>query len=50
MASSSRYKAVFSTRAKKEFLESWNWYEDCHPGLGDRFLKEVTNRVADFTV
>jgi plasmid stabilization system protein ParE len=39
------YGAIFSSRAQKEIAESWNWYEDRQPGLGDRFLKEITDHV-----
>ena len=45
MASPSVYMAIFSSRAQKEVAESWNWYEDRQQGLGDRFLKELADRV-----
>jgi plasmid stabilization system protein ParE len=44
MASPS-YHAIFSSRAQKEVVESWNWYEDRQIGLGDRFVKELTERI-----
>ena len=45
MDSAATYSAVLSNRARKEIGESWNWYEERQMGLGDRFVKEVTNRV-----
>jgi len=45
MANQSAYSAIFSSRAQKEINESWNWYEERQPGLGDRFLKELTDRI-----
>lgn len=39
------YSAIFSSKAQKEIAESWNWYEDRQPGLGDRFLKEIADHV-----
>jgi plasmid stabilization system protein ParE len=36
---------ILSSRAQKEITESWNWYEDRQPCLGDRFLKEVRTRI-----
>lgn len=45
MANLSVYRAVFSSRAQKEIAESWIWYEDRQFGLGDRFLKEITDHV-----
>ncbi len=37
MANQSAFSAIFSSRAQKEINESWNWYEERQPGLGDRF-------------
>jgi plasmid stabilization system protein ParE len=45
MASPLTYKALFSSRAQKEVAESWNWYEDRQLGLGDRFVREVANKI-----
>ena len=45
MANQSAFSAIFSSRAQKEINESWNWYEERQPGLGDRFLKEVMDRI-----
>lgn len=39
------YRTIFSSKAQKEIAESWNWYEDRQLGLGDRFLKEITNNI-----
>ncbi len=39
------YRTIFSSKAQKEIAESWNWYEDRQLGLGDRFLKEITDCV-----
>src|SRR5665647_3246333 len=41
----SAFSVIFSSRAQKEINESWNWYEERQPGLGDRFLKELRNRI-----
>lgn len=45
MHSISVYRAIFSSRAQKEIAASWNWYEDRQLGLGDRFLKELTDII-----
>ena len=45
MANSPIYNLIFSSRAQKEVTESWNWYEDRQQGLGDRFLKELTECI-----
>ena len=47
MAEDSNFRAILSSRAEIEIAESWDWYEDRQYGLGDRFLKEVTNRIRD---
>jgi hypothetical protein len=39
------YTAILSTRAQKEIIESWNWYEERQQGLGDRFLNEVIKSI-----
>jgi plasmid stabilization system protein ParE len=41
MANKSGYSIIVSSRAQKELAESWTWYEDRLPGLGDRFVNEV---------
>ena len=37
--------AIISSRAQKEIAFSWQWYEDRQPGLGDRFLNAVIDRI-----
>ena len=39
------YRVIISSRAQKEIAKSWEWYEERQPGLGDRFVKEVTSRI-----
>jgi plasmid stabilization system protein ParE len=39
------YSAIFSSRAQQEIAESWDWYEDRQPGLGDRFLNEIVQHI-----
>jgi plasmid stabilization system protein ParE len=41
MGNNSGYSIIVSSRAQKELAESWAWYEDRLPGLGDRFVSEV---------
>jgi plasmid stabilization system protein ParE len=41
MPAKAEFSVVVSSRAQKELADSWNWYEDRLPGLGDRFLQEV---------
>ena len=45
MENKSGYQSIFSSRAQKEISESWDWYEERQPGLGDRFVKEVIDRI-----
>jgi hypothetical protein len=45
MANKPDYSVIVSTRAQKELAESWTWYEDRLPSLGDRFLREVLKRI-----
>jgi plasmid stabilization system protein ParE len=47
MASKLVYSTTISSRAQKEISESWNWYEERQQGLGDRFVKEVINRIRE---
>jgi plasmid stabilization system protein ParE len=35
------YELVLLKRAKEELINSWEWYEDKQPGLGDRFKDEI---------
>src|SRR5699024_8762087 len=37
------YSLVFSSQARKEFLEAYYWYKDQSPGLGKRF-EQVMDR------
>ena len=39
------YISSFSSRAQKEILQAWTWYEDRQAGLGDRFVDEVKKRI-----
>ncbi len=39
------YVTVLSERAGKELQESWEWYEDRQPGVGDRFMKAVSEKL-----
>lgn len=39
------YKVEFLSRARRELLEAWDWYDDKWNGLGDRFLREVEKKV-----
>ncbi|MDQ6756105.1 MAG: type II toxin-antitoxin system RelE/ParE family toxin, partial [Bacteroidota bacterium] len=45
MTSDPVYSGILSTRAQKEITESWEWYEERQQGLGDRFFKEVINKI-----
>ena len=45
MANKSPYNSIFSSKAEKEIVKSWIWYEDRQRGLGDRFLKEIKARI-----
>ena len=41
MANNPAYNSIFSTRAQKEIIKAWQWYEERQQGLGDRLVKEV---------
>jgi hypothetical protein len=41
MANNSAYFSILSTRAQKEIIQAWEWYEERQQSLGNRFLKEV---------
>ncbi|CAN5333895.1 hypothetical protein BH09BAC2_BH09BAC2_07910 [soil metagenome] len=45
MANKAAFTAIFSTRAQKEITQAWLWYEDRQQNLGNRFVKEVINRI-----
>jgi hypothetical protein len=47
MVNKPAYSSTISSRAQKEISESWNWYEERQVGLGDRFVKEVINRITE---
>lgn len=36
------YNIIISIEAEKDTSDAYNYYEDQHPGLGDRFLAELT--------
>lgn len=39
------YKVELLSRARRELLAAWDWYDDRWPGLGDRFVREVEKRM-----
>jgi plasmid stabilization system protein ParE len=39
------YSIIFSERAKKEFTEAWEWYEERVEGLGDRFEAAILKKT-----
>lgn len=45
MASNIAYISILSTRAQKEITQAWEWYEERQQTLGDRFIKEVINKL-----
>ena len=47
MANSIIYSSILSTRAQKEIAVSWDWYEERLQGLGDRFVNEVIEKIAN---
>jgi plasmid stabilization system protein ParE len=40
------YKIELLPRARKELLDAWDWYDDRWSGLGDRFMAEITKKLA----
>ncbi len=32
-------------KAQKEILNTWEWYENQQPGLGDHFKQEIYNKI-----
>ena len=40
-----RWVAILSERAKRELIDSREWYEDKQIGLGDRFMNEVFTKL-----
>jgi plasmid stabilization system protein ParE len=47
MKNSKTYSSLLSSKAQKEVLVSWKWYEERSKGLGDRFVKEVTETILE---
>jgi plasmid stabilization system protein ParE len=45
MENSITYSSLLSSKAQKEIIVSWKWYEERSKGLGDRFVKEVTKTI-----
>lgn len=45
MANSPSYSILISTKAQREIEAAWLWYEDRQQGLGDRFIKEMFERI-----
>jgi plasmid stabilization system protein ParE len=45
MANNPAFSGILSIRAQKEIIEAWEWYEERQQGLGDRFIKELTDRI-----
>lgn len=39
------YKIELLPRARKEFLDAWDWYDDRWTGLGDRFVAEINKTL-----
>jgi mRNA-degrading endonuclease RelE of RelBE toxin-antitoxin system len=39
------YAVVFLSRARKELLDAWDWYEERQFGLGDRFFNEISRKI-----
>ncbi len=37
------YNIIISIEAEKDTFEAYSFYEDQQPGLGDRFLEELTD-------
>ncbi|MBD1393917.1 type II toxin-antitoxin system RelE/ParE family toxin [Mucilaginibacter glaciei] len=37
---------IFSVKAEKELLASWEWYEEQQAELGDRFIREVQRKIS----
>ena len=41
-----KYNLVITKRAMIDEMETYHYYEDIRPGLGDRFIESVENRYA----
>lgn len=46
MENNATRSSILSGKAQKEISKAWEWYEDRQRGLGDRFLKELKNRIS----
>jgi mRNA-degrading endonuclease RelE of RelBE toxin-antitoxin system len=44
------YTSEFLLRARSELLAAWEWYEDKQEGLGDRFKKEVYDKISQIEI
>jgi plasmid stabilization system protein ParE len=40
------YKVELLSRARRELIDAWDWYDDKWTGLGDRFMREVEKKLA----
>ncbi len=45
MAGNSSYTSLLSNKAQKEITQAWEWHEERQQQLGDRFVKEVIQRI-----
>jgi len=41
------YKIRFYSRAEKDYLDAFDWYQSCLEGLGERFEESVEKRIKD---
>ena len=46
MENKTNYSAIISSRAQKEMIKSFDWYEQQKNGLGDRFINDVLDRIS----
>lgn len=44
------YTSEILLRARSELLAAWEWYEDKQEGLGDRFKKEVYDKISQIEI
>lgn len=45
MADKVLFTLIFSSRAQKEIIKAWEWYEERQQSLGDRFIKELISSI-----
>lgn len=45
MASKAIFTSIISSKAQKEIVAAWNWYEERQQSLGDRFVQEVSSKI-----